>query len=187
MDSKKILLWPVLISIIGHVVMISVSGMIDLRDNVRTAEIFTVDIQEPEPQQPPKKEEEKKEVKKSEQAKNEKAINTGGWREDTVDLTSGDVKYGAYLGKIKKRILQIWQYPKKAYDRNEEGVVVVKMSIDADGSVAQAALIASSGSMLLDEGALGVVRAAAPFAPLPESYSLSRLNITASFRYKLVE
>ena len=53
--------------------------MIDLRDNVRTAEIFTVDIQEPEPQQQPKKEEEeKKEVKKSEQAKNEKAINTGG-------------------------------------------------------------------------------------------------------------
>ena len=102
-------------------------------------------------------------------------------------MTSSDVKYGAYLGKIKKRILQIWQYPKKAYDRNEEGVVVVKMSIDADGSVAQATLIASSGSMLLDEGALGVVRAAAPFAPLPESYSLSRLNITASFRYKLVE
>jgi outer membrane biosynthesis protein TonB len=41
--------------------------------------------------------------------------------------------------------------------------------------------------MLLDEGALGVVRRAAPFEPLPGGYSLSRLHIVASFSYKLVD
>jgi periplasmic protein TonB len=190
MDSKKVLLWPVLISIIGHLTLISVSGVIDLRDNVRAAEIITIDIKEIEPiVEPTKKEEEKekKEVKKPKETKEANAVIGNGWREDTVDLSSGDVKYGAYLGKVKKRIMLTWQYPKKAYDRNEEGVVVVKISIDADGSIAQTLLLSSSGSLILDEGTLSAVRTAGPYDPLPGSYNLSRLNITASFRYKLVE
>jgi len=192
MDTKKVLLWPVLISIVGHLALISVSGVIDLRDNVKAAEIITVDLKETEPIiEPTKKEEEKekKEVtkpKESRETKEVKAIGNG-WREDTVDLSSGDVKYGAYLGKVKKRIMLIWQYPKKAYDRNEEGVVIIKISIDTDGSVAQTLLLSSSGSLLLDEGTLSVIRTAGPYDPLPASYNLSRLNITASFRYKLME
>jgi len=66
-------------------------------------------------------------------------------------------------------------------------VAVVKISLDADGKLAATALMSSSGSKVLDEGALGIVKAAAPFEPLPGSYSLSRLHIIASFHYKLVE
>jgi periplasmic protein TonB len=192
MDSKKVLLWPVLISIIGHMALISVSGVIDLRDNVKAAEIITVDLKEAEPIiEPTKKEEEKekKEVKKPKETKETKEAKAigNGWREDTVDLSSGSAKYGAYLGKIKKKISEGWKYPPKAYERNEEGVVVIKISVDADGSVAQTLLLASSGSLLLDEGTLDVVRVIPRFDPLPDSYNLSRLNITVSFRYKLME
>ena len=183
MNSKKVLLWPVIISVIGHITLISVSSMIDLRDNVKTAEIFTVDIKEQKSVQAPQKEE-KKEINT---AKQEKAVNGNGWREDTVSLGSNDTKYAPYLIKIKRKILQIWEYPQKAYERNEEGMVVVKMSIDAGGSLAATNLMSSSGSTLLDEGALSIVKAAAPFEPLPESYSLSRLHIVASFSYKLEE
>ena len=183
MDSKKVLLWPVIISIIGHVALISASSVFDLRDNGKTAEIFTVDIKEPEPGQSPRKEG-NKEIKEHQKTK---VTNGDGWREDTVDLGSNDVKYAAYLVRIKRRILQIWEYPQKAYEKNEEGVVVVKMSIDAGGKLAETNLMSSSGSTLLDEGALSIVKASAPFEPLPDSYNLSRLHIVASFRYKLVE
>jgi periplasmic protein TonB len=183
MDSKNVIIWPVIISIVGHVALFSASSMIDWRDNVQTAEIFTVDIRDQVPDQTPKKEgkTEKKESKKA------RAISGDGWREDTVNLGSSDVKYAAYLVTIKKRILQIWEYPKKAYEKNDEGVVVVKMSIDASGSLAETNLMSSSGSTLLDDGALSIVKRAAPFEPLPDSYNLSRLHIVASFRYKLVE
>jgi periplasmic protein TonB len=187
MDSRKAFLYPVVISIIGHVALISVSSMIDIQNNVKTTEIFTVDIKEPQQTEQPAKKEEKKDVKKQTGDKTPKAINTNGWREEKVDLNTSDVKYAAYLGKIKKRILQIWEYPQKAYEKNEEGIAVVKMSIDANGKLAETNLISSSGSILLDENALGVARAAAPFEPLPTAYNLSRLHIVASFRYKLVD
>ena len=47
------------------------------------------------------------------------------------------------------------------------------MSIDANGSLAGVTLISSSGYADLDDGAINVVRAAAPFEPLPEIYNLS--------------
>lgn len=185
-DSKKVILLPVIISIIGHTALIAISSMIDLRDNVKAAEIFTVSIKEPEAAQSLKKGA-KKEGKRPSEPKEAKAINGAGWREDTVNLDSDNVRYASYLIKIKRKLLQIWQYPPQAYEKNEEGVVVVKMSIDVSGSLAEANIINSSGSILLDEGAIGVVKASAPFEPLPDNYGLSRLHIVASFRYKLIE
>jgi TonB family protein len=187
MYSKKVILWPVIISIVGHVALISASSMIDLRDDIQAAEIFTVNISEPETKQARKKEEKKKNEKRPQQGKEIKPVNSDGWREDTVGLSSGDIRYAFYLNKIKKKILQIWKYPQKAYDKNEEGVVVVRMTIDASGILSQTNLMSSSGSLLLDEDAIDVVRGAAPFEPLPASYSLSRLHIVASFNYRLVE
>ena len=187
MDTKKIILWPVLISFVGHLALITVTGMIDLREDIRAEEIITVNIKEPEPEIQPNKEEKAKEEINPDRAKEEKIINNDDWREETVELGSMDVKYAAYLVKIKKKILRIWKYPEKAYKKNKEGTVVVKLSIDASGTLAATTLMSSSGAIELDEGALGVVQAAAPFDPLPEQYNLSRLNILASFRYKIMD
>jgi protein TonB len=189
MDAKKVILWPVLISFVGHLALITVTGMIDLRENIRAEEIITVNIKEPETEIQPKKEEEKKpeEIKPSKNKGGKDVIVNDGWREETVELGSMDVKYAAYLVKVKKKIILIWKYHEKAYRKNEEGTVLVKLSIDASGTLAATTLMSSSGAIELDEGALGVVKAAAPFDPLPEQYNLSRLNILASFRYKIMD
>jgi protein TonB len=191
MGSKKAILWPVIISIIIHVTLLAVTGMIDLRDNIKPVEIFSVSIKEPEPEATPapKKEIITKKETKSVRTQKEKgvSVNDDDWREETVDLGSRDIKYVTYLARIKNKILQIWQYPQKAYEDNEEGNVIVKMSIDADGRLAGAALISSSGYAELDDGALSVVQTAAPFEPLPGIYDLSRLNIVASFQYKITD
>jgi protein TonB len=186
---RRVVFWPVIISLVGHLALISASGMIDLRDNVRAAEIFTVDIagMEPDKLYPEKDEKEVKDPPAPEAAKEANTVSTDGVREETVNLGSSDVKYVSYLIKIKRKILQIWEYPQKAYENNEEGVVVVKISVDARGNLVGTDLISSSGSTLLDEGALGIVRAAAPYEPLPNNYGLARLHILASFRYKLIE
>jgi periplasmic protein TonB len=186
MGSKKAIFWPVIISIFIHMTLLAVTGMIDLRDNIKPVEIFSVSIKEPEPEVIPelKKEKKIKEKTKSVQTQKEKGANTDDWREETVDLGSADIKYVNYLTKIKNKISQI-DYPQKAFEKNEEGTVTVKMSIDVNGSLAGVTLMSSSGYADLDDGAISVVRATAPFEPLPEIYNLSRLHITITFLYKI--
>jgi protein TonB len=107
-------------------------------------------------------------------------------QEETVTLGNQKSKYRDYLNKVKDRIDSRWTYPGKAFERGEKGVATVKFSIDKDGSLTANVVVNTSGYGLLDEGALNVVRAAAPYDPLPEEYNLSRLHIIASFHYHLI-
>ncbi|HOU49867.1 MAG TPA: energy transducer TonB [Smithella sp.] len=193
--DKRAILWPVLISVIIHMTLLGVAGMINLNDYAKPLDVLSVSISDPESDDKPEPVKKNKEVKKdeaqtkSDQSRKEKgdAVKDHGWREDTVDLGTLDVKYVPYLTKVKNRILRIWVYPQKAYENIEEGNVVVKMSIDANGTLAGVTLLSSSGSQNLDQGALRVVQDAAPYEPLPANYDLSRLHIIASFNYKITD
>ncbi len=189
--SRKAILWPIIISIVIHLTLLAVAGMIDLRENITPLDVLSVSIKELdlEEKPAPKNENETKEKIKPVQTKKEKGslLNDEGWREETIDWSSTDIKYVTYLMKIKKKILGLWKYPQKAFAKNEEGGVVVRMSIDADGNLAGVTLLSSSGSMDLDEGSLNVVQQAAPYEPLPAVYKLSRLHIIASFNYKIMD
>lgn len=186
MDSKKIFIWPVIISIIGHTALISVSSMIDLRQNVKAEQLFTVQLAQPQQAQAPEdtiKEKNPQPEKTSATSKSRPLPE--GEREDTVDIGSDNVKYEAYLAGVKKKIMRIWKYPAAAYAKSEEGVVVVKISIDSSGALAQTTILNPSGFTNLDSGTLQAVRAAAPYLPLPRQYELTRLHIIASFNYRL--
>ena len=106
-------------------------------------------------------------------------------REDTVDLSDRDSKYIPYLKKLKKKISDLWGYPRQAYERKEEGDVVVKFSVNRNGGLEQALVLTSSGSGFLDQGALKVIGAAAPYDPFPGNLNLSKLHIIATFKYRL--
>ena len=191
--DKKVILWPVFISVIVHVTLLGVAGIINLNDYAKPLDVLSVSISDPvpedkqEPVQKNKKDEAKTKSVQPQREKVDAAVKDKDWREDTVDLGSVDVKYVPYLTKVKNRILRIWIYPQKAYENIEEGNVVVKMSIDADGTLAGIVLLSSSGSQNLDQGALRVVQDAAPYEPLPSNYDLARLHIIASFNYKITD
>jgi TonB family protein len=198
MDINKAILWPVIISVLIHVSLLAAAGMIDLRDNVKPMEMISVSLKEPDSEAiktPASKKDNKTNEKiKSVHAQMEKGadINNDDWREDTIYLDSKDVKYVTYLANIKKKLSQTWnnpdwKYPPNSYKKNEEGTVVVKISIDADGRLSRASIISSSGYADLDNDALNVAQVTAPFAPLPEYYNLSRLHILASFYYKMTD
>jgi protein TonB len=86
---------------------------------------------------------------------------------------------------VKDRIENRWTYPGKAFEKGEKGVTTVRFSIDQNGTLSANTVINTSGYGLLDEGALNVIRSAAPYDPLPVHYNLSRLHIIASFHYSL--
>lgn len=185
MNSKKIFLLPVIISFIGHAALISAGSIIDLRAGVKSPEPFMVKIAEPRAETKQKTEEKKPQAQKDAQRNEEiKPLPSRG-REDTVAIGSSDIKYAAYLAGVKKKIMRLWQYPAGAYQNSEEGEVVIRMSVDEDGSLAGIELVSSSGSNHLDSGTIGTVQAASPFQPLPSRYNLSRLHIIASFHYRM--
>jgi protein TonB len=78
-------------------------------------------------------------------------------------------------------------YPQAAFDREEEGIAVIRFSIGEGGDLTASRILESSGHNFLDQGALDVVRSAAPFDPLPREFNISQLNVIARFQYKLAD
>ena len=105
--------------------------------------------------------------------------------EATVSLDSQDLKYVSYLSTIKKKIEPRWHYPESAQKIGLQGKLALYFSIVRDGHLATLELLNSSGHSLLDEEALKAVRGAAPYYPLPERLEISRLNILATFEYRI--
>jgi protein TonB len=75
-------------------------------------------------------------------------------------------------------------YPAQARERDEEGNVSVRFTVDRSGRVVQAVILKPSGSSLLDDAALGLLRQAA-FPPFPANMPQAQVSITTSIRYSL--
>lgn len=186
MISKKILIVSIMISLSSHVLMLYMTNLIEWRGKVYNEDIITVSLKEP----PENKEKDDKEVKKRNKPFHQAEHNADSHsmkQEDTVDINTLDVKYTPYLKKIKRKIEDIWVYPKAAFEREEEGTAVIKFSITDSGTLLASAVVVSSGSNYLDLGALDVVRSAAPYDPFPQEFNLTQLNIVARFAYKLID
>ncbi len=183
--SKKILFICIMISLTSHVAMLYVTGFIDFRGKARKEDVLIVTLKEPT-ENNVKITEEEKENKPVNQVKEEVRSHRVK-KEETVDLGSINIKYTSYLKRIKKKIEDIWIYPQAAFEQEEEGTAVVKFSIGEGGDLTSSRIIKSSGYNYLDQGALDVVRSAAPYDPLPREFNISQLNVVARFQYKLAE
>ena len=180
---QKTLILAVVVSLVGHLVMLMVTGLmiadienegspvltVELKDLIEISENNHPEKSEAKPVPPPE----------------EETATTQTLLEDTVDLSDRDSKYIPYLKKLKKKISDLWGYPRQAYERKEEGDVVVKFSVNRNGRLEQALVLTSSGSGFLDQGALEVIDAAAPYDPFPGNLNLSKLHIIATFKYRL--
>ena len=121
-------------------------------------------------------------VKKAAIAPSEEATTDDITDEETVDLDSTDERFIPYLLKLKLKIGYKWHsFP----DQKNQGVSKILFSLDNTGALVASKIVLSSGYKTLDRETLEVIKAAAPYTPFPEEINLSRLNITATFRYDL--
>ena len=90
-----------------------------------------------------------------------------------------------YLTAVFARVQQAKRYPAKAQARGDQGRAVVSISIRRNGALAEARLVRSSGSSLLDEATLEVMRRAAPFPPLPPDVAGSVLVLSVPMNFTI--
>jgi protein TonB len=77
------------------------------------------------------------------------------------------------------------RYPRSAIDNNWEGVVVVRMTIGADGRIAALGIKSSSGHEILDRQALEMFRIAKPFVLLPAELAGKEFELELRAIYSL--
>ncbi|HET6395707.1 MAG TPA: energy transducer TonB [Pseudoxanthomonas sp.] len=88
-----------------------------------------------------------------------------------VSASTREYAYANYLRAWVDRVERVGNlnYPDEARRRRLGGQVVLSVGVRRDGSVESTRILRSSGTPLLDESALRIVRLAEPFPPLPET------------------
>jgi len=88
-----------------------------------------------------------------------------------VSASTKEYAYANYLRAWVDRAERVGNlnYPDEARQRRLGGQVVITVGVRRDGSVESSRILRSSGTPLLDETALRVIRLAQPFPPLPKT------------------
>jgi len=183
--SQKILVLAIVLSLAGHLVMLVVTGLMMPDAANDHTPFLSVELKELD---------DVTGDRRPDAGPGEAGPVPEGWQEgaagqtrmeDTVDLGDQDSPYIPYLKKLKKKIATLWGYPRQAYERKEEGDVVVRFSVNRNGGLEQSLVVTSSGSAFLDMGALEVIDAAAPYDSFPREMNLLRLHVVATFKYRM--
>jgi len=86
---------------------------------------------------------------------------------------------------LLKHLQQFKNYPSKARDRGEQGVVVLAFSIDRSGHVLARRIVNGSGHPDLDAEVLALVERAQPLPAFPPSMTQDQLDLTVPIRFSL--
>jgi TonB family protein len=179
MMTRRLLILFITASLAGHALVLALATRINWSAGSRPEKLMTVELKAPgEPAL-------REENQPAETAPQKAEPDGIAFREDSVALQSHGSRYDTYLQTIRKKIEQLWDYPTQALAEKREGNAVIRFTINADGTLTGYHVMTTSGSPVLDEGALAVVQSAAPYDPFPGSFKLSRLNITATFSYRM--
>ncbi|HEC25395.1 MAG TPA: energy transducer TonB [bacterium] len=108
-----------------------------------------------------------------------------GIKSATVNLNTTTIKYASYLLHVKNKIENVWEYPRKARMEGISGTLVIKFSINKNGSIYNVRILRSSRKKMLDKAAVRAIREAARYNPFPHYWKINRLNIIGTFIYEL--
>ena len=91
----------------------------------------------------------------------------------------------SFFQRFRDAIYNVWNYPRPAAERGQEGTSLLRVTVRRDGSVEDVSVVESSGSPLLDDEAVSAVWKGGPYGPLPRAYDGETLTIFAHFQYRL--
>jgi protein TonB len=96
-----------------------------------------------------------------------------------------EMRYLAYLRRLKERIESIWLYPSDAASKGIYGDLIIKFTIKKNGKLGAVEIVRTSGYKNLDDAALSALRDAEPFWPLPDEWGMEAYTIEGHFVYTI--
>lgn len=96
-----------------------------------------------------------------------------------------EMRYLAYLRRLKERIESIWIYPPNAAEKGIYGDLIIKFTIKKNGKLGAVELVRTSGFRDLDDAALRALKDAEPFWPLPDEWGMEAYTIEGHFVYTI--
>ncbi len=107
-------------------------------------------------------------------------------------VTSVDTKesnIAGYLQRWKRKIetIGVRYFPEKVAMQEISGSPTLEVTISASGQLAEVVVRTSSGSKLIDQAALNILRRAAPFDPFPEAIRVDYDTLRFAYKWKFSE
>jgi len=108
-------------------------------------------------------------------------------RHHYISANTREFRDAAYLEAWRQKIERIGNlnYPEQAKRQHLSGNLILDVALNPDGSTQEITIRQSSGSKILDDAAIRIVRLAAPFAPFPEDMrkDIDVLHITRTWQF----
>lgn len=86
---------------------------------------------------------------------------------------------------LVRRLQRAKRYPPEAVSHNEQGVVLLRFSLDRNGHVLAHRIAKSSGYAALDDEVMAMIMRADPLPAFPASMPQERLDLTVPIRFSL--
>jgi protein TonB len=97
----------------------------------------------------------------------------------------GTANISSYQAQVLAHLQRFRVYPPEAKNAGIRGTATVRFSLASSGSVISSSLSGGSGSSVLDQAALAMVRRASPFPAIPPSLGRSHMDFAAPVRFDL--
>ncbi len=91
----------------------------------------------------------------------------------------------SYAEQLQAWLEQHKTYPRRSRRRGEEGVVMVRFTIDRAGYVLERSIVRRSGFRALDEEALAMLDRASPLPEMPNDIAGTRMTITTPVEFTI--
>lgn len=88
-----------------------------------------------------------------------------------------------WTSRVISRLERYKRYPSEAQSRGDRGVVRLAFSVDRNGGVHNARVVASSGSNVLDRETLAMIERASPLPPPPDEVPGTRIPVVVPIAY----
>ena len=100
------------------------------------------------------------------------------------DKNMNNTRYSSYLDHLRYRINSTWEYPDAAKEKAMEGNLTLCFSLDRNGRIKGIKITEPSQYGILNNEAIRAIKHAAPFKPFPKEFTISKLNVIATFSYR---
>ncbi|HET6629082.1 MAG TPA: energy transducer TonB [Woeseiaceae bacterium] len=109
-------------------------------------------------------------------------------RELVTSVDTREAVIAGYLYRWKQKIeaIGVAYFPEQALAQGHTGSPTLEVTIDASGELQEVVIRRSSGSRVLDQAALDILRRAAPFDPFPEAVSADYDQLRFAYKWEFV-